>query len=299
MLNLRSSFFANCQSSVSSVCVQELCKVKHGLLGTNRVSEHSVTETREALSLLLPYIDITLMSVKLVESKHMSASNESILDLLTSERWHAVSLETDSFSAKLKQASAMCMLACCELSLEILQGLQERLDQQITVCGCYQMVIPTLLEKSPQVISGCSYEEMLHQHFLPCVVYLPAERDLTPPALCYEMDRSAGFPTEGRKHWYDWAVVDGKILFYFLLYLNHHHLGMEANALADIASIWGLILTKPLSLSHFETTLNILGWIYKERGLTALAKMYLLESLSSRPTHNAASLHLRDISSIM
>ena len=236
------------------------------------------------------------MSVQVAEAKHRSASNEIVFDLLTSERWHDVSLEADQVSARLKQASAMCMLAHCELSLEILLGLQKGLEQRISVCGCHETVIPgqSFLEKSQPVISGCSYDELFHRLFMPCVVYLPAERDLTPPALCYEMDRSVDSPTEGKRDWYNWAVVDGKVLFYFLLYLNHHHLGMKLNAAADLLSLLRKVVTDDM-LRHRETACNILGWLYKEKGFTAQARTFFSSSLIRRPRHNAASLHLRDL----
>ena len=297
--SLRAIFLDKCQNTTSEVFVQEVCKVKQMFLRSGIMSEHSVAEIEEAFSLLLPYIDITVMSIQTAEAKRMSASNEFIFNRLTSDRWHAVSLEADPVSAKLKQASAMCMLAYCDLSLEILLDLQDQLEQQISVCGCYDSLDSRL--NSLPVISECSYQELLHKHiFTPCVVYLPAERELIPPALCYEMNRAVGCPT-GYKllcPGYDWAVVDWKVLFYYLLYLNHHHLGMEEDALADLESLSRLIDTdRPLF--HPETALNILGWIYKERGLTAEAERCFLGSLHVKPTHNAASLHLQDLSSML
>ena len=301
--SLRTIFFAKCQNTTSQVFVQEVCKVKQIFLRTGIVSEHSVAEIEEAFSLLLPYIDITVMSIQTAEAKRMSASNEFIFNHLTSDRWHAVSLEADPVSAKLKQASAMCMLAYCDLSLEILLGLQDQLEQQISVCGCDGLLCHSLTcyENSLPVISECSYEELLHKHiFTPCVVYLPAERELIPPALCYEMDKAIGCPTGYKvfRPWYDWAVVDWKVLFYYLLYLNHHHLGMEEDALADLESLSRLI-DMDLRLYHRETALNILGWIYKESGFTAEAERCFLGSLHVKPTHNAASLHLQDLSSML
>ena len=298
LLDFRNSIFDRCQSTASQLCAQEICEVKQWLLRSNKVSEHSIAETREALSLLLPYVDITLMTVQIVTAKHMSASHDFIFSLLASERWHSASLEADPVSVKLKQASAMCMLAYCDLSLEILLGLQDRLEEKIPVCGCYGTATPNVIHFEKAIISACSYEESIHRHFIPCVVYLPAERDLTPPALCYEMDRSIGYPAEDKESWYNWAVVDGKVLFYFLLYLNHHHLGMEENALADIRSISRLLLTDSSIRQHKDTTANILGWIYKERGLADLAKMYFSLSLLLQPTHNAAFSHLQDISRV-
>ena len=302
LLDVRNRFFHKCQNTSSQLFVQEIDAVRQIFLRTSRVSEHSVTDTQEAFSLLLTYVDITLMSLQIAEAKRMSASNEFIFNRLTSKRWDAVSLEADPFSAKLKQASAMCMLGYCDLSLEVLLGLQGWLEQQISVCGCHlypPMLSRTCVEQSPPFVSECSYEEVLHRHFVPCVVYLPTERELTPPALCYEMDRTVGFSSSFRMccPLYDLAVVDGKVLLYFLLYLNHQHLGKEEDALADLDRLLYLIATDS-QLSHQETALNILGWIYKERGLTILAKKCFLMSLYIISYPNAAYLHLQDLNSI-
>ena len=300
LMSLRRNFLATLWNTGSPVCARELLELKDMILSTNGVSEHSVTETRDALSLVVPYVDMNLLSVQIVEAKRVYANNEVIFSLLTSERWHTLSLEADPISAKLKQASAMCMLVYCELSLKVLQDLQDRLEQQISVCGCYgsENHNQAYFEKTPSLNSECSYKESLRRHFMPCVVYLPAERDLNPPALCYEMDRSTGSPTEDREHCYDWAVVDGKVLFYFLIYLNHHHLGMEEHAQADIRNIQRLFMTVG-PLRHPETLLNILAWIFKERGHAAIARVFCLMPLIYKPTHNATSLHLQDINSAL
>lgn len=63
-----------------------------------------------------------------------------------------------------------------------------------------------------------------------CVVYLPTENDLTPTALRYEIFRSVGMPHVSRSiklYWYDWAVVNGRFLLYFLLFSNHAKLDMK------------------------------------------------------------------------
>ena len=107
MLSLKNSLYGNCQNTSSQEFAQELYILKQMILGTNIITEHSVTETREALSLILPYFDKTLMSLQIIEAKRVPRSNEAIFNLLTSDRWHAISLESDQFSAKLKQASAL------------------------------------------------------------------------------------------------------------------------------------------------------------------------------------------------
>lgn len=188
------------------------------------------------------------------------------------------------------------MLGYCQFSLNILQVLEDQIGQQIlSFCNCTTVHNPRHLGEYAPVIQECgTYEEFLRHHMIPCVVYLPAEKDLTPPALCFEMDRAASVPPNRKESYYNWAVVDGKVLLYFLLYLNHHHLNMGANAEADLDNIWWVVETDH-QLRHRETAYNILGWIYKERGDIDQAVKCFQESLAVKRTCNAAQLHLQSI----
>ena len=85
VLHNRDDIFNSCHNTSIPKVRSELYMIKCKLQTTRRVTEHSLTETQEALSLLLPYIDTTWMSVQIVEAKHSSVSNECIYDLLTSE----------------------------------------------------------------------------------------------------------------------------------------------------------------------------------------------------------------------
>ena len=73
---------------------------------------------------------------------------------------------------------------------------------------------------------------------------------------------------------------------------------MEANAASDVANIRWLIETDK-SLGHGETALNLLGWIYKEKGCVDSAVECFRESLTIQPTHNAAFWHMKDIENVV
>ena len=268
----------------ANTAAKRLYELKVRLLRTERVAEHSVEEVRHAVSLLVPYVDIQLMSLLVVLAKRRSRSRSFILNLLTSEKWHALSLESDLFSSKLKQASLLYMLEYYEMSLEILDTLENQMRQSVTACHPFDRRQLLSLPMS-------SFEEILHRHMMPCVLFLPAERLLTPPVLCYEMNRSVG---ESNDYLCDSAVVDGKVLLYYLLYLNHSRLGLDTNASADTDNVRWVIRTD-YTLAHRETALNILGSIHKERGIFDRAVECFRESLSIQPSHNAATLHLHDI----
>ncbi|MEW8544989.1 MAG: tetratricopeptide repeat protein, partial [Candidatus Thiodiazotropha sp.] len=296
LLHIVLLFSVYAQSQHTQIVSKGLYELKVRLVMSEIITEHTVEEVHQAVSLLVPYVDIQLMSLLVVLAKRRSKSRAFIFNLLTCEKWHTFSLESNMFSSKLKQASLLYMLEYYEMSLEVLGTLENQLEQTLSVCYCSRNRRPDATQLGRQLFSlpVSSCEEFLHRHVITCVIFLPAERLLTPPALCYEMDRSADSPPESKEVWYDWAVVDGKVLLYYLLYLNHSRLGLNANASADIDNIWWLIRTDPL-LGHKETALNLLGWIYKERGLIDRAVECFRESLSIQPSHNAASRHLEEI----
>ena len=292
VLHNRNKIFDSCQNIDFQAFASKLFETKCKLETTSRVTEHSLSETREALSLLLPYVDIIWMSLQIVEAKRKSESNECIFNLLTSEKWHMISLESDKFSSKLKQASLMHMLGYYDLSLDILLGLQDKIQPELlSCCNCKRerSLKPTYVTVYPPLLplAASNICKGLLQHVIPCVVYLPAERDLTPSALCYEMDRSITSPPGDKEGWYDWAVVDGKVLFHFLLYLNHQQLGRTQSSKADLYRIWWVLETDD-NVRHRETGYNILGWIYNEKGLIDKALECFQKSLALKLKYNAA-----------
>ena len=207
-------------------------------------------------------IDVSLMSILDILAKRLQKWNYFMLKILTCPKWHELSFGSDAFSVGLKQASLLYATSFNFISLDILLDLQHKLRHQISICRCVS-VIPDLgqLEDGLIGLNVSSAEELLQYHLIPCVIYLPAERDLTPPPLYYEK-----LSLDGGETWRGGAAIDGKMLLYFLLYLNHTHFGMEANAKADVANINWLLETD-FCLGHRETAYNILGWIYKSKGL--------------------------------
>ena len=287
----RNDMFTLCEDRHTQVCFWRLYGLKSSLERTEIVSKH----TLEALSLIIPWLDIMLMSVLIVLAKRLSKSSRFTFTMLK-EKWDAPSFNPYRFNLKLKQASLMHMLGYSEMSLKILVTLNDQIRHKLTYCCCTRDYRKHVLHmKKMNAIQGSKpyIPDTLFGHLdpLPCSLFLPAEGDLTLLALCYEMCRSVGSPPEGKKYWHDWAVVDGKVLLYFLLYLNHQQLGMEAQAAEDIDNIRRLILTNEF-LSHRETGFNLLGWIYKESGHSDKAMECFQESLAIKPTHNAALLLL-------
>ena len=270
----------------------------------NIVKRHGEEHIESAVNLIQPFIETSLMS-NLVAAAAQSGkessefdstcrpTNNSILwNYLSSDKWNQISAISDAVSSKLKQACHLHMVGHYEASLDILEPLESRLGYPI--CNCDHLN-PQVCPKIPLSHSrSCSSVEILKNFLTPCVVFLPTEHAVTPTALCYEMIRSFAMATDLRiramYYWYDWAVIDGRFLYHFLQYLNHRSLGM---ALAIVSDITNMLLTmRAFDISHKETALNILGWVYRQEGLTELAWDCVRRSLGIRPGHNAARWHM-------
>ena len=297
----RNIIFRRHGASNVETCATALYKTVQDLKNMSTITDHTVAETQKALGLLLPYLELSLMSTLIAAAKQQHQSNDTIWQLLTSDIWHELSLKSDSFSSKLKQASLMYMCGYFQSSVDVLLPLCNCLRPSVCHCGLLeerQIPHPASVLEEAEERTNITTEYILTKLVSPCVVFLPAEQDVTPPAICYEMIRSAGMPPGSRNvkyHWYDWAIVDAQFLLYFLLYLNHAKLNMNSHVAVDIDNMEWVINTR--DISHRETCLNLLGWVYKEQGRTDRAVQCFQTSLEVRPEHNAARWHMRDIDS--
>ena len=273
---------------------------------TTTITRHTIEETQKAKSLILPVLELSLMSNSVAYAVDQNKPARDIWRLLTSIRWKEMCLSSNSFSSRLKQASMLYMMGYYQTSLDVLSTLTGLV--RYTVCKCYIdkdiLVLPdgaTLLETTPG-ISDVTPEYLLKNVIIPCVYFLPTEKSVTPAALCYEMERMRGPRPESDddlcrrdEDCGDWAFVDGNFLLHFLLYLNHTKLNMTEHATADIDNMVDLIeMTDESGLSHRETCLNILGWVFKKEGNTDRAETCFTESLKIKPYCNAASIHVLD-----
>ena len=91
--------------------------------------------------------------------------------------------------------------------------------------------------------------------------------------------------------WFDLAVVDGKVYFYFLQYLVYSRLNRPANKQVAIDNLVWVFGDDP-NLRHTETAYNLLGWIHVQEGRIPEALMCFLTSWRIRPDHNAAKSHV-------
>ena len=168
----------------------------------------------------------------------------------------------------------------------------------LPICACepYQKVIPDTETLLCAEVEATTVVELFSRYLTACVIFLPTEADLIPQPLRYEMIRSWSQPSNSRHcvcYWYDWAVADGNFLSLFLKYLNHKELNMHQETVSDINNME--LLVKSSKISHCETALNLLGWIYKENGQRENALRCFCDSIDILPNHNAALWHLKSI----
>ena len=297
-----------CQIAVARNCILDMCSspdnVSQALLNilqvintTETIAGHSQEDTKRALSLLTPYIEVSLMSLIIVTQDSKTQAKEALWKLLASNKWTELRQSSDMLTVRLKQATLMFMTGFKDQSFDILDYLLEMISYpsyQVSACHCRKLTHHRSTPEHALEAVDCDFETCHRSHVAPCVVFLPSEVTLVPAALVYEMFRSTGISQEARHplkdEWYDCAVVDAKVLLYFLLYLHHKafNFGLERVYLLFIEN---LLLTDTL-LGHQETALNLLGWAYNAEGEVDKAMECFQRSLSLQKSHNAAYWHI-------
>lgn len=272
------------------------------LQGTKTITEHTCEETQLVTSVMVPYLELSLLSNLIAFKVIKGNSKGQIWAYLASNKWHEVSVNSDSFSFKLKQASLLSVLGYYDVALDVLSQLTTL--ARFTACICNENMpihpdIETVLEVFPERIYDIS--SLLNTAIVPCIYYLPFEKSVTPTAIQYEMMKIddtrpllEGNMDNVDAYRREWAFIDGQFLLYFLLYLNHSKLNMESQASADIASMEWILNTR--NISHRSTCLNLLGWVFSEQGCVNRAVQCFELSLNIKSHPNAAYQHIKDLS---
>ena len=288
IMQLRYELVLKCYSKSTKDIVVNLSSKRSILMHTDRLDIHTpVHVTRRTIALLVPYIEIHLMSNTVALSVQRGDTREKTLGYLTSDKWQEISHSSDPFTSRLKQASLMSALGCHRHSFNLLSTIENM--ESLDGCGCCVKPFKFLLsEQEIRLLGRLSADEILHQIWTPCVLFLPTEKEVVPSALCYEMSITEA-PADINS-WHDhWVIVDGKFLLLFLLYLNRKNLGLSFEA--DIQEM-ERFLKNERRLFHRDTDLNLLGWVYKEEGKLNRAYECFKKSLHFRPQQKAAIWHI-------
>ena len=287
IMQMRYRLVLKCYSNSTKDLVVNLDSQRSILIHTDRLDIHSpVDDTQRTISLLVPYIEIYLMSNTVALSVQRGDTRETTWGYLTSVKWHEISHSSDPFTSRLKQASLMSALGCHRHSYNLLSTIENK--ESLNGCSCFKLIKLSNSEKETRLFVRLSTDEILHQFWTPCVLFLPTEKEVVPSALCYEM--SIPEAPADIDSWHDhWAIVDGKFLLHFLLYLNRKNLGLSFES--DIQEM-ERFLKNERRLFHRDTDLNLLGWVYKEKGKLNRAYKCFKKSLHFRPQQKAAIWHI-------
>ena len=173
-------------------------------------------------------------------------------------------------------------------SFNVLSTIENK--ESINGCGCYRTYksIQCLTLEERSILAVATVDEILHRFWTPCVLFLPTEKEVVPSALCYEMSISEA-PVSVNSYHEHWAIVDGKFLLHFLLYLNRKNFGLSFEADIEVMEAY---IKNERRASHKYTDLNLLGWVYKEEGKLDKAYECFKKSLHFRPQQKAAIWHI-------
>ena len=218
-----------CYNSDTEKCIRiHFHESVNRLLKVDEIIDHSKEQTKTALSLVLPYIELSLMSVLVAQQMEMSTDNDRILPLLMSDKWKQIGLW---IPVRLKQATFLHMCGQVDASLAVLRSLEQSINPfMISVCGCqYHHTIVD--EATKDRIKDMTEPQFRKNMCMSCVAFLPTEKHAIPGVLSYEMSRAKvtprSNPTATFHFWYNWAIVDGKVLFHLLMYLNYRKLSQQ------------------------------------------------------------------------
>ena len=288
IMQMRYYHVLECYSNCTNDLVVNLYSLLSSLKPTDRLDIYTpVHDTQRTIAMLAPYIEIYLMSNTVALSVKRGDTRENTWGYLTSDKWQEISHSSDPFTSRLKQASLMSALGYHSHSFNLLSTIENK--EGLDGCGCCFKPVKFLYsEQEARLFARLSTDELLHQFWKPCVLFLPTEKDVVPSALCYEMsitEAPANFNS-----WHDhWAFVDGKFLLHFLLYLNRKNLGLSFEADIQVMEEY---IKNDRRESHKYTDLNLLGWVYKEEGKLNRAYECFKKSLHFRPQQKAAIWHI-------
>ena len=288
IMRMRYDLVLKCYSNSTTDLIDNLSSKLSNLTQTDRLDIPTpVNDTLRIIALLAPYIEIYRMSNIVALSVMRGDTRETTWGYLTSVKWHDFSCSSDPFTSRLKQASLMSALGCHRHSLYVLSTIENK--ESLNGCNCFlKSSILQYSEQEIRLLGRLSADEILHQFSTPCVLFLPTEKEVVPSALCFEM--SIPEAPADIDSWHDhWAIVDGKFLLHFLLYLNRKTLGLSFEA--DIQEMEEYIKNDEREV-HKYTDLNLLGWVYKEEGKLNKAYECFKKSLHFRPQQKAAIWHI-------
>ena len=163
-----------CFSVRSQRCLKNIYNFTQHLKHTNTITKHTAEETKRAISLFLPCLELHLMTGIIALAEQQGRRKEKIWQFLFSDSWHQLSLNS-AISVKLKQASLMYMFEYYHATLDVLSSIELR--GVYSFCCCYDntelMAMPTKDEmiRTISIRPNVTVEHIANRVFLPCIVF--------------------------------------------------------------------------------------------------------------------------------
>ena len=314
VLKTRNALLHRASNKSADVQYQNINKEQLKLNTMLEENEQSDEATSRAITLVKAYLKLSQVSTKIATDLAQQKSTQSMQTDLTSDIWNVISLRTDQYSSRLKQASHLCAFGQFQESLTILSKLGDpKLFFSFCYCNQKRPAHPVSSKFKKSELSDISIEEHLYRHLVPCVAFSMCEKGIIPGPLfevlfrtedevhppseiTHQTNRKPSDETSPEIR-HNLAFVDGLFLLNFLLYLSHSALeDMKTHAEYDIQHMDWII--KKWKIGHKETALNLLGWIYGVEGKPDLAANCFCNSLDILPENNAATWHLMQMPSL-
>lgn len=147
---------------------------------TRRVAGFTEEQSRETISLLLPFLQLSLLSLKVVNV--IEQGPEQLQEILNDEKWNELDVQTGS--SKLKQVCAMLMLGYTDTSLDILSSvIHNGIHKKLPLCQCYN----NLPGPYTCIILGVPFQrryalikKLFVEFYQPCVIFYRMSIGLLP-----------------------------------------------------------------------------------------------------------------------
>ena len=194
---------------------------------TESMLGYTTQEIQRAMNLILPYLEVSLISNGLALKIAQGETDCEILQqYLATDLWNIV-CEHASITSRLKQATYLYVRGYFSASLDILQSLERCRFLSVCYCDVRNAVYPDVDALFAAIPDGqpVTLEYHLNKLLAPCVAFLPPEAEVLPVPLLYERFRAIETVNKPEstpfEEYYSWVIVDAQALFHLLLYLNH------------------------------------------------------------------------------
>ena len=216
-----------------------------------------------------------------IENNKVSAMTTGLQEILPLAEENLINgMESDASAGRLKYATYLYMTGKMEKCKEIAESILQNGNR---LSAYVPHFLPSKFGPTAQEVQD--YEKFvrdnemdLEQRYLSsvcqAVLFLPTEREASPPAVQFQMQTSLPEPL-AYTSWLGWAIYDPVVYAYYLLFLCEMKVGRVSDAENFLVSIEKLLAEE--NVGYEVSALNLLGYSYVfvnnvEKGVPFLLK---------------------------